>query len=96
MEFTLDGLLFLELLITIICSGGADMRRLVSALVSGLMVVSICAVFTSCGSVSCSLDNITLSLDSNPTFVLDEETTSSMSQEQFEEKQSIVSLSTKL
>ncbi len=41
------------------------MRRVVSVTVSGLMVLSMCAVFASCGRTACSLDGIVLSADDN-------------------------------
>ncbi len=71
------------------------MRRTVAIVISGVMVLSACVIFGSYGSIplntSCSLDGITLSLDSCPTFVIDDEATSSMSEKQLEKKQSIVS-----
>ncbi len=67
------------------------MRRMISIVISGLMVVSMCAVFSSCGSTSCSLDSISLSLDSYPTFILDDEAMSTMSEQQLEEKNATIS-----
>jgi len=71
------------------------MRRIVSIVISGVMVLSACVIFGSCGSIplntSCSLDGIVLSLDSYPTCVLDDETTSSMDEQQLDETNRIVS-----
>ncbi len=59
-----------------------------------VIVLSTCIVFTSCANISrnisCSLNGIILSLDSYPTFVLDE-ATSSMNQKQLEEKNATIS-----
>ncbi len=74
------------------------MRRLVLVLISGLMVVSMCIAFISCGKREtlpnknpCSLDGVTVSIDNKPTFVLDEEASGTMSEQQLEDKQAIVS-----
>ena len=67
------------------------MRKVPIILLAIVVAVSMCFVFTSCGSISCSLDGIVLSLDSHPTFVIDDEAKSSMSEQQLEEKNAIVS-----
>lgn len=74
------------------------MRRVVAVVISGLMVLSTCVVFTSCGEVdksldenACSLDGISLSVDDKPLFVIDEEAKSSMNQKQVEKKNALIS-----
>ena len=74
------------------------MRRAIVVIVSGLMVLLTCAVFTSCGEVDkpfhenpCSLDSVSLSVNDEPLFVLDDEAMSTMSEGQLEEMNTIVS-----
>lgn len=68
-----------------------DMRKIPILFLVIVMAVSMCVVFTSCRSTSCSLDGIVLSLDSYPTFILDNEATSSMNEDDLEDKQAVVS-----
>jgi hypothetical protein len=74
------------------------MRRVVSIVISGLVVLSMCVVFASCGNVGnpihdnlCSLDGVSVSVDDKPMFVIDDDVKSSMSEEQLEEKNASIS-----